>query len=77
MHDTPAANKYSVVNFDVARKQHIVCQDDAIGNSRVMAEVRAYHEQIIRPNNSIRAFLCAPMDCAVFAYDVVIPNLDT
>src|SRR6516162_622122 len=75
MDENTAAEKNSVVNFHVPSEQNVVSQNDVVCNSGVMAEVDSHHQQIVRTDYGIRAFLCAPMDRAIFTNHVAVPDL--
>ena len=76
MKHATAAEKRAVRDADMTAEQAIVCDDDAVSDFAVVAEMRAGHQKIFVADFRRASFGAAAMNRAILANDIVVSNGD-
>jgi hypothetical protein len=74
MYRDAAADEGAIADFDVPAEHTAVREDHVVAEDTVVRDVRARHEQAVRPNNRDRAGLRCAVHGDVFAEDGAVTD---
>lgn len=77
MHGDAAADEGAVADFDVPAEHATIREDYLIAEYTVVRNVRARHEQAVRPNNRVGTSLRSAVHGDVFAEDRAVADAHT